>query len=48
LQADDSTWGSVMAAFQAWGWRADPQLDPAGDPAPGIMSSVVAAPGIAH
>ena len=45
LQGDERTWGSVMAAFQAWGWHADPQLDPAGMPAPGVLSSVVAAPG---
>jgi hypothetical protein len=42
-QGDEAARGTILAAFQAWGWRADPQLDAARPP--GILSSVAAAPG---
>lgn len=42
-QGDEVARGSILAAFQAWGWRADPQLE--ASHSPGIMASVVAAPG---
>ena len=43
LQGDEAARGTILAAFQAWGWRADPHLDAAHSP--GILSSVAAAPG---
>eukprot|EP00208_Stichococcus_sp_RCC1054_P008688 CAMPEP_0206152198 /NCGR_PEP_ID=MMETSP1473-20131121/39206_1 /ASSEMBLY_ACC=CAM_ASM_001109 /TAXON_ID=1461547 /ORGANISM="Stichococcus sp, Strain RCC1054" /LENGTH=723 /DNA_ID=CAMNT_0053549757 /DNA_START=675 /DNA_END=2843 /DNA_ORIENTATION=+ len=39
---DVRVWGSVMAAFQAWGWRSEPPTLPRSSP--GILSSVAAAP----
>ena len=43
LQSDDlRAWGSVMAAFQVWGWGAEPDA-PAR--ASGLLSAVAAAPG---
>lgn len=43
VQGDEAARGTILAAFQAWGWRADPELDAR---SPGILSSVAAAPGI--
>lgn len=43
LQSDDlRAWGSVMAAFQLWGWGEE---SPAPPRAAGLLSAVAAAPG---
>lgn len=43
LQSDDlRAWGSVMAAFQLWGWGAEAAAPPR---AAGLLSAVAAAPG---
>jgi hypothetical protein len=43
VQGDEAARGTILAAFQAWGWRADPHLELPQNF--GILSSVAAAPG---